>query len=267
MSSESRAIKTVDEHSWKLSSARQPMPAAFWGRNTSVDGGNYATGNYNILIKLCVVIQDKRSPMPTSGVVLPPSRHASAYGCSHSNTAAWFRRCSTAHLQPSSRSEQLLLFTYLNNWLWSQHFQQKWVKGRCHDMAAFEAGRLLSHRHIELIPWCKRLHCSGGYFQKELANVGIFCMINFFILASFAVSQDFQLVVIICDHSMLRGSLSPQHGLSSGCGWRKSTQLWKMTRGGPPTWVLGVGLATLDRKIWICYKNQEKASDQNGSFG
>jgi hypothetical protein len=33
---------------------------------------------------------------------------------------------------------------------------------------------------------------------------------------------------------------SPQHGASSGCGWRNGLQLWKSrgqtTRGGPPAW-------------------------------
>jgi hypothetical protein len=46
---------------------------------------------------------------------------------------------------------------------------------------------------------------------------------------------------------MLGGSLSPQHGMSSGCRWRDGLQLWKVaanimnkqqqtTRGGPPAW-------------------------------
>jgi hypothetical protein len=60
--------------------------------------------------------------------------------------------------------------------------------------------------------------------------------------------------------TMLDGSLSPQHGASSGCGWRNGLQLWrvaanilnkqlrKTTRRGPLAWGLVVGLTTLHRK-------------------
>jgi hypothetical protein len=28
--------------------------------------------------------------------------------------------------------------------------------------------------------------------------------------------------------SVVRGSVSPQHGVSSGCGWRNGLQIWKV---------------------------------------
>jgi hypothetical protein len=36
-----------------------------------------------------------------------------------------------------------------------------------------------------------------------------------------------QLLSLSRHKSMLGGSLSPQHGASSGCGWRNSLQLWR----------------------------------------
>jgi hypothetical protein len=56
--------------------------------------------------------------------------------------------------------------------------------------------------------------------------------------------------------AVLGGSLSPRYGESLGCGWRNSLQLWRvavnilnshgqMTRRGPPTWELGVGLTII----------------------
>jgi hypothetical protein len=38
-------------------------------------------------------------------------------------------------------------------------------------------------------------------------------------------SNVFWLVVV----GMLGGSLSPQHGVSLGCGWRKGLQLWRVS--------------------------------------
>jgi hypothetical protein len=64
---------------------------------------------------------------------------------------------------------------------------------------------------------------------------------------------------------MLGGSLSPQHGASSGCGWRNGLQLCRLAtsifnkqpgtdnRGGPPAWELSVGLITPHRKK-TCYE-------------
>jgi len=52
--------------------------------------------------------------------------------------------------------------------------------------------------------------------------------------------------------SMLCGTLSPWHGMSSGCGWRRQSPDMKVTenvsnkqsqsiRGGPPAWGLDKG--------------------------
>jgi hypothetical protein len=66
---------------------------------------------------------------------------------------------------------------------------------------------------------------------------------------------------------LLGGSLSPQHGASSGYGWRNGLQLWRLAanilnssrgqtiRGGPPAWGLGVGLTTLHHKNELVTKN------------
>jgi hypothetical protein len=40
-----------------------------------------------------------------------------------------------------------------------------------------------------------------------------------------------------------------------------------MTRGGPQTWRLGVGLTTPHRKKQICYEKLHKASDLDGTGG
>jgi hypothetical protein len=74
---------------------------------------------------------------------------------------------------------------------------------------------------------------------------------------------------------MLDGSLSPQHGVSSGCSWRNSLQLqiyWirshgQTISGGPPAWRFGMGLTTLHRKKYICYEKCNRASDLDGFFG
>jgi hypothetical protein len=59
---------------------------------------------------------------------------------------------------------------------------------------------------------------------------------------------------------MLGGPLTPQHGVSSGCGWRNGLQLWrvaanalnKQPRANNKGWFsglgLGVGLIALHRK-------------------
>jgi hypothetical protein len=70
--------------------------------------------------------------------------------------------------------------------------------------------------------------------------------------------------------SMLGGSLSPQHGASSGCGWRNGLQLYclgsrdRTTRGGPPASGLGVGLTTRHRKKEISYEKLNRASNLDG---
>jgi hypothetical protein len=66
------------------------------------------------------------------------------------------------------------------------------------------------------------------------------------------------------------GSLSPQRGASSGCGWRNGLQIWRLaenilvssrgqkTRGGPPALGLGVGLTTPHRKKYPVTNNLHK---------
>jgi hypothetical protein len=66
-------------------------------------------------------------------------------------------------------------------------------------------------------------------------------------------------------HAMLGGSLSPQHGASSGCGWRNDLQLWRLAanilnkqpRTNNKGWSssLGVGLTTLHHKNNLVTKN------------
>ena len=65
---------------------------------------------------------------------------------------------------------------------------------------------------------------------------------------------------------MIRGSLSPRHGASSGCGWRNGLQyggnLWiywissrgQPIRGGRPVWGLGEVLTTPHRKTDLVWK-------------
>jgi hypothetical protein len=63
------------------------------------------------------------------------------------------------------------------------------------------------------------------------------------------------------------GTLSPQHGASSGCGWRNGLQLWRSVanilnkkprtdnKGRSSSLGLGVGLTTLHRKNKLVSKN------------
>ena len=72
---------------------------------------------------------------------------------------------------------------------------------------------------------------------------------------------------------MINGSLSPRHGVSSGCRWRNSLQYggylrtyWMSGRGQPtwgdaPQWGLGEVLTTPVRKNVSCWKPFTKASD------
>jgi hypothetical protein len=80
--------------------------------------------------------------------------------------------------------------------------------------------------------------------------------------------------------AMIRGSLSPGHGASSGCGWRNGLRIWrvaantlnKLSRTASKGWSssLGLGqvLTTPHRKKLPCYETFHKASDLDyGSSG
>jgi hypothetical protein len=84
--------------------------------------------------------------------------------------------------------------------------------------------------------------------------------------AAHAVSPRHVLVIILRrSHvdAMLSGSLSPRHGVSSGCGWRNGLRYggylrinWissrgQPTKGGPPAWGLGEVLTTLPVKTHV----------------
>jgi hypothetical protein len=78
-------------------------------------------------------------------------------------------------------------------------------------------------------------------------------------------------IVLLC------GSLSPRHGASSGCGWRRRPpdieELWiywissgaQPTRGGLPAWRLGEGVITTYRKKNFHCETLHKASELVGS--
>jgi hypothetical protein len=77
---------------------------------------------------------------------------------------------------------------------------------------------------------------------------------------------------------MLGWSLSPQHGVSSGCGWKNDLQLWRLAENimnkqpriynkGWSSSLLGVGLTTPHRKKETCYKNFQRASDLEDENG
>jgi hypothetical protein len=79
--------------------------------------------------------------------------------------------------------------------------------------------------------------------------------------------------------SLLSGSLSLRHGVSSGCGWRDGLQLWrvvantlnKLPRTADKGWfsILGVGRGAKNsyRKKLLCYESDIEASDLDRSFG
>jgi hypothetical protein len=54
--------------------------------------------------------------------------------------------------------------------------------------------------------------------------------------------------VIVETAAMLGGSLSPQHGASSGCGWRNGLQLWRVAAN-----ILNKQLRTNDKLSVCCY--------------
>ena len=77
--------------------------------------------------------------------------------------------------------------------------------------------------------------------------------------------QPSYILKIIIILSVISGSLSPQQGTSSGCGWRNGLhyggklQIYRIssrgqpTMGGPPAWGLGEVLTTPHRKNISCY--------------
>jgi hypothetical protein len=77
---------------------------------------------------------------------------------------------------------------------------------------------------------------------------------------------------------MLGGSLSPQHGVSSGCGWRNGLQLWRVAanilnkqmrtndKGWSSSLGLGVEIKTLYRKNKFVTKNETEPQTRSDSL-
>jgi hypothetical protein len=67
--------------------------------------------------------------------------------------------------------------------------------------------------------------------------------------------------------------LSPWHSTFLGYGWRRwppdmeGKQSQIADKGGPPAWVLGMGLTTPHRKKLACYEMSQRASDLERFFG
>jgi len=93
------------------------------------------------------------------------------------------------------------------------------------------------------------------------------------VIFSQAILYDYHFIYL--QNAVMSGCLAPQHGVSSGCRWRKGLQCerqlwiyWKCSRkqpthGGPQVWGLGVVLTTPHCKIILCYEMfTQKASDQ-----
>jgi hypothetical protein len=108
-------------------SARKLMATVFWDRRgvlmvKLMQQETTMSIAYCEKLKNCTVIQNKRHGTPTFGVVLLHDVRPHTAAHTHSTNGAFQIRVWPLSLQPSSCSECYHLFTYLKNWLQSQHF-------------------------------------------------------------------------------------------------------------------------------------------------
>jgi hypothetical protein len=109
----------------------------------------------------------------------------------------------------------------------------------------------------------------ANYRKKKMKTTKTFQLVQFFGV----ISNVIQILEVA--YYMIRGSLSPRHGASSGCGWRNGLQYGGKLRihsisireqpekGGPPAWGLGEVLTTPHRKSWPSCETDTFASSMD----